>query len=45
MYLFADPDSRQKMDPQAKWVNSLYIGAGSVLGFATSYYLYKVRPR
>ncbi|ORY40012.1 hypothetical protein BCR35DRAFT_327477 [Leucosporidium creatinivorum] len=41
-FLFADPDSREKLDPQAKFVNAVYIGVGSVLGFATSYYLYKL---
>ena len=42
MYLFADPNSRQSMDEHAKYVNAVYVGVGSVLGFGTSYYIYKV---
>lgn len=42
MYLLADPESRNEMDGFAKWVNSLSIAVGMVLGMISSGYLYKV---
>ncbi|KAK4055212.1 Tlg2-vesicle protein [Microbotryomycetes sp. JL201] len=45
MYLFADPTSRHSMDPQAKRLNAIFIAVGTILGFAVSYYLYKMTMR
>lgn len=42
-FLLADPESRNKMDTATKWLNTGYIVFGTVVGIATSWYLYKVR--
>ncbi|SCV68289.1 BQ2448_410 [Microbotryum intermedium] len=45
MFLFADPDSRNHMDPRAKFVNLVFVVLGSVLGMLTSWYLYRLTMR
>ncbi|SGY18278.1 BQ5605_C015g08027 [Microbotryum silenes-dioicae] len=42
MFLFADPDSRNRMDPRAKFVNLVFVVMGSVMGMLTSWYLYRL---
>jgi len=42
MYLFADEESRQKMDFHTKLINGIYVAIGSILGMGTSYYVYKL---
>ncbi|GAA6001783.1 hypothetical protein JCM10207_002318 [Rhodosporidiobolus poonsookiae] len=44
-YLFADPESRKSMDSVSRWLNGVLMVGGSLLGFATSYYLYKLTMR
>ncbi|TKA54605.1 hypothetical protein B0A53_03012 [Rhodotorula sp. CCFEE 5036] len=41
-YLFADPTSRHKMDSTTRWINGVFMVAGTLLGMGTSWYLYKV---
>ncbi|GAA5835435.1 hypothetical protein JCM3766R1_004786 [Sporobolomyces carnicolor] len=44
-YLFADPESRHRMDPLSRWINLAFMVFGSLLGFATSWYLYRITMR
>ncbi|GAA5984044.1 hypothetical protein JCM11641_005577 [Rhodosporidiobolus odoratus] len=44
-YLFADPETRKNMDPTSRWLNGFLVIFGSLLGFATSWYLYKQTMR
>ncbi|GAA5834121.1 hypothetical protein JCM9279_004223 [Rhodotorula babjevae] len=44
-YLFADPSSRHSMDPLSKWLNGAFLVVGSLLGMATSWYLYRLTMR
>lgn len=44
-YLFADPTSRHKMDSTTRWINGIFMVAGTLLGMATSWYLYKLTMR
>lgn len=42
MYRLADPDTRGQMDDQAKWVNTLFIAAGALVGLGTGLYSYQL---
>lgn len=42
MYNFADPNTRNKMDTKAKWINGVFIALATVAGMATSWYLYRL---
>ncbi|GAA5969489.1 hypothetical protein JCM21900_002754 [Sporobolomyces salmonicolor] len=44
-YLFASPEHRSKMDPLSKWLNGAFMVVGTLLGAATSWYLYKLTMR
>ncbi|GAA5922358.1 TVP38/TMEM64 family protein [Sporobolomyces koalae] len=44
-YLFADPESRHKMDPLSRYINFGFMIVGSLLGIGTSWYLYRVTMR
>ncbi|GJN91670.1 hypothetical protein Rhopal_004693-T1 [Rhodotorula paludigena] len=44
-YLMSDPGSRAKMDGVAKAVNIAFMVIGTLLGMATSWYLYKLTMR
>ncbi|GAA5894371.1 hypothetical protein JCM5296_005150 [Sporobolomyces johnsonii] len=44
-YLFASPEHRSKMDPLSKWLNGVFMVVGTLLGAATSWYLYKLTMR
>ncbi|GAA5838301.1 hypothetical protein JCM5353_006844 [Sporobolomyces roseus] len=44
-YLFADPSSRHKMDPLSRYINLGFMVFGTILGSATSWYLYKLTMR
>lgn len=42
MFSFADPESRNRMDPTTKLINGAYIIVGTTLGAFTGWYLYRV---
>ncbi|KAK4332388.1 Golgi apparatus membrane protein TVP38 [Rhodotorula toruloides] len=44
-YLFADPASRHKMDSTTRWINGIFMVGGTILGIATSWYLYRLTMR
>lgn len=40
--MFADPNERNKMDSSTRLINAIYIGLGTLIGAATSYYIYRL---
>jgi hypothetical protein len=42
IYFLADPNSRSQMDDTTKMINGFYIAGGSLLGFFTGLYVYRL---